>query len=722
MAFFSEQLLEPHDVQINVDGVGRLAFPLSGDVMAQLLRLTKPASYGRGKKTVLDATVRDTGEIAAEYLDVRFTDGALQRAMRVLAEHLELEADALEAPKLHNLLLYEKGQFFKPHQDTEKTPGMVATWVLVLPYPHIGGHLNVTHGQKTHRMRSENVNETRIRCLGFYADCEHEVRPVEDGSRLALTFMISLKPQSAHLLAPDRSVAVNKPLLNQVRQHFEQGDAAPTLFVHYLDHQYTQRGLGWGKLKGVDRQLAQDFAAVARELNLVTHLALAEIQQTWTCWDEDDEPQELIDEGVSLDYWLDGEGNERPYGSQHASSHALHWRTETGADHLERSEYEGYMGNAGNTMDYWYRRAAIVLWRSSDQAAFEFKFDPAGAWQRITKLIRRAGHETEVAQYITSARTALWSGGSSGMAEHLQVALKTAAYIGQAEVAQAMLHNVELDMLDARCAKGLAQLEQRYGRDWLRTRLEDWSAHTEKRFHWRSPQSPPLDELVLAAKGVSLDEGIVLALARHHVASLIDLDQQHAKNTPYQMQTDAPARIKRLQHVLGGLCEMQSADLGQSLSCHVLSHMPLYPLLPIVDMVLALTATRTALPAVAGELLRGLNELLRDRVALPPRAADDWSLQLTSNCSCLLCGTTLAFASSRGERQKIWPLAQQGREHVMQQGREQVWPLEFTVLKQGSPHKLVISKPKRLHEAQIREANEMQARLNEINLLANFGK
>ena len=26
------------------------------------------------------------------------------------------------------------------------------------------------------------------------------------------------------------------------------------------------------------------------------------------------------------------------------------------------SEYEGYMGNYGNTMDRWYRRAALVVW------------------------------------------------------------------------------------------------------------------------------------------------------------------------------------------------------------------------------------------------------------------------------------------------------------------------------------------------------------------------
>jgi hypothetical protein len=27
-----------------------------------------------------------------------------------------------------------------------------------------------------------------------------------------------------------------------------------------------------------------------------------------------------------------------------------------------QSEYEGYMGNYGNTLDRWYRRAAVVVW------------------------------------------------------------------------------------------------------------------------------------------------------------------------------------------------------------------------------------------------------------------------------------------------------------------------------------------------------------------------
>ena len=29
------------------------------------------------------------------------------------------------------------------------------------------------------------------------------------------------------------------------------------------------------------------------------------------------------------------------------------------------TEYTGYMGNYGNTMDRWYRRAAVVVWPGS---------------------------------------------------------------------------------------------------------------------------------------------------------------------------------------------------------------------------------------------------------------------------------------------------------------------------------------------------------------------
>ena len=36
--------------------------------------------------------------------------------------------------------------------------------------------------------------------------------------------------------------------------------------------------------------------------------------------------------------------------------------TATGDLEPYASEYEGYMGNWGNTLDRWYHRAAVVVW------------------------------------------------------------------------------------------------------------------------------------------------------------------------------------------------------------------------------------------------------------------------------------------------------------------------------------------------------------------------
>ena len=45
----------------------------------------------------------------------------------------------------------------------------------------------------------------------------------------------------------------------------------------------------------------------------------------------------------------------------------------------DEQEAEGYTGNAGCTMDYWYRRAAMVLWAASDDEGILCRYDFRGA-------------------------------------------------------------------------------------------------------------------------------------------------------------------------------------------------------------------------------------------------------------------------------------------------------------------------------------------------------
>ena len=66
-------------------------------------------------------------------------DGAL--------EHFRDELGLSSATRLraepHSMLVYGKGQFFLPHQDSEKDDAMVGTLVVSLPSAHTGGELVV---------------------------------------------------------------------------------------------------------------------------------------------------------------------------------------------------------------------------------------------------------------------------------------------------------------------------------------------------------------------------------------------------------------------------------------------------------------------------------------------------------------------------------------------------------------------------------------------------
>src|SRR5207249_2848272 len=78
--------------------------------------------------------------------------------------------------------------FFVAHRDTEKEEGMFGTLVIVLPALHRGGELVVKHSGRevTVDLSSKEVSDLGL--VAFYADCEHEVRPITEGHRVCLIY------------------------------------------------------------------------------------------------------------------------------------------------------------------------------------------------------------------------------------------------------------------------------------------------------------------------------------------------------------------------------------------------------------------------------------------------------------------------------------------------------------------------------------------------------
>jgi hypothetical protein len=61
--FTARRTAPADDLQLEVQGLGRLRLPVSRDQAERLCRLARPARYGRGEKMLLDRRVRDTWEI-----------------------------------------------------------------------------------------------------------------------------------------------------------------------------------------------------------------------------------------------------------------------------------------------------------------------------------------------------------------------------------------------------------------------------------------------------------------------------------------------------------------------------------------------------------------------------------------------------------------------------------------------------------------------------------
>src|SRR5262249_24831044 len=108
-------------------------------------------------------------------------------------EELGLEGQNLES-HLYDLLLYEPGSFFRPHRDGEKLGRMVGTLVVVLPSSFEGGELLVRHEgrERSIDFGGPGGDPFRIHYAAFYADCEHEVRPLKKGYRLGLVYNLTL--------------------------------------------------------------------------------------------------------------------------------------------------------------------------------------------------------------------------------------------------------------------------------------------------------------------------------------------------------------------------------------------------------------------------------------------------------------------------------------------------------------------------------------------------
>jgi hypothetical protein len=372
-----------------VQGCGVLSFPLSQTQHRALIAAGEHAPYGRGPKTLVDTEVRRCWQIPSEKL--AFGEGwekSLAKIVKAAAARLGVKGRV--HAELYKLLLYEPGDFFTVHRDTEKAAGMFATLVVGLPSPHTGGDLVVRHAGQTAALSIQPDDQGATPYAAFYADCQHELRPVVSGRRLCLVYNLIKRRREAPM-PPDPDAAV----AGLVR--FLKGWAVadwPAKLCAILSHDYTRPGLSLEGLKGTDAARAAALMAAAEQADCELLLGLISVEESGGAiyqgyrdsrgrrprWhdnddDDDDDPSDYEVMEDCIERRSSAVALQVLRGAGRLSELVLEEDEEIappGALEDEAFDEERFWeatGNAGGSFERSYRRAALVVWPRWRRAA-----------------------------------------------------------------------------------------------------------------------------------------------------------------------------------------------------------------------------------------------------------------------------------------------------------------------------------------------------------------
>ena len=773
-AFSVELTAKMDDLSLQVEGFGHVKFPVTPAKARKLLGLGQPARFGRGEQTVTDPDVRDTWEIPKRLVRAGWDAAALKDILATVKEELGLPNAAELTADLHSLLVYETNQHFLAHQDSEKDDSMVGTLVVTLPSGYTGGELMVGHNEEWKAYRG---SKTALSLVAFYADCRHEVLKVTSGYRITLTYNLLLHGDTSR---PEGDGGTAAELADLLREHFStpvpryyRGPAAdpPNRLVYLLDHEYTPRGLNWRRLKGEDASRVALLRTAADKAGCEAVLALADIKTTHSAfkdddddygyerwdddYDEDDDDdddddeysdgasdseydiQELVDSEVTLTHWTGPDGTRLEEISLYVDGDEVCASTQTGDLEPFSSEYEGYMGNWGNTLDRWYHRAAVVVWPRDQAFANRAETSPAWALDELAAMASAGG--VPDAQAAAATLEPFWDGALRTLTPEergrvsglLGKALRAADAVADADTAAMLLHPFRIENLTDAYVDSFGKIADRYGQRWTADLLRTWFGGERQAWAYGGGQERPQ---WVAEWLPGLCAGLHARRSAGAVAAqrLLDLAWEWlGKDIGTGLASSSPSRRdeklgglgRPLASVLTAAAAIGAASTQDTVTGYIRETQDTVTALEMPALRAAAELPRDGARGDAGfgDLAADCAVRLRARLARPQRASGDLSIELPAGgCTCDLCEALRVFAEDKSRRTFEWPLAKERRQHVHARIDAAELPVTHVTRRQGRPYTLVLTKTEALfareQEARIRDETDLEWLTAEWNL------
>ncbi len=718
---------------IDVDGVGRIAFPILPVQAERLAAIAEAAPYGRGEETVVDREIRSTWQIDSTKVRIggRHWDKTLAGLVADIA--LGLGVSEPVAADFYKLLVYDTGSFFVDHRDTEKAPGMFATMVLVLPSPHSGGELVIKHLGREVVLDPRPEEPSEIGFAAFYADCVHEVRPVKTGYRLTLVYNLRFVDKKHPLKAPDYRAEHGRVV--ELLRNWASAEDEPDKLILPLEHAYTPAELSFSALKGADAGVASVLVKAAAEADCDLHLALVSIEESGSAEytgyygrrhrsrdeeeDQEFEVAEVNDRALILSEWRCPDGGEAGFDDFPFAEDEL-CPPDAFEDLMpDEQHFHEATGNEGASFERTYRRAGFVLWPTARRLAvlnqaglrttLPYLEDLTARWETSNTSIQsplwREADELSGHMLRSWSRSPWRAGGDveAGRMLDLQVRLGNVARI-DGFFAELSAEGQYAAPDNGAIVRAAALLPVPRATELLvRIVRRNASAHL-------SACGDLLLRCVMAPTGVTGD------LEQIGVTLIDALPGDPTKREQVDTWT-RPTPVKP-GFVVDLLTATSRIDAG--LAARAIEHLLPWPktyepddvLVPAARVFAGLVES-TAWPAV-GRLREASLDHLRGRIALPLEAPRDWTRTNLLKCTCGDCRGLGAFLVAPDQAQWRLKAVQDRRSHVEQSVRSAACDLDLTTERRGSPHTLVATKNQASYE---RRAKQRRQDLDHVSAL-----
>lgn len=334
-------------------------FPFTKISFEELKPHFKDSPFGYYEKTIIDFKIRKGFEIEAK--DIKILDWALKNEDSSKENSILEEIRLKLAPhsstlyaELYKMNIYQEGDHFKAHKDTQRKNNHIGTLLVSLPSEYEGGNFILYDDSK----KCFDFSKNGMKCsfLSFYGDLLHEVEPVTKGYRVTLAFNLFIEPQNLK----DLTIYSNskKNILDYfatLKYTFESWKSLE--FGLLLKHYYSQESLKEEYLKGRDfymYQILKDHFHIQlvpflykKNMSIYSHPIInidIEVGDYYTEFEFQNDDDRFFNYIFHL-----------------KKDFILFYKDNYGEIILNSASFRTVFGNGGTEAEYWYSKSAMIL-------------------------------------------------------------------------------------------------------------------------------------------------------------------------------------------------------------------------------------------------------------------------------------------------------------------------------------------------------------------------